>query len=221
MFAIQVGERKKKRERFERGRKKGETRKILPLSLCFCFDIEAGYGFKSLANFYFLRFLLPAVTSYGSLDSSLKSPRDFRSYLAVSKVIQCIANNTLPESSATIRHMSVYVESKSNFMETFFFNLITARTDDSVCELNSIEFNQADFDALRVPLLRFMLESLPAVRTRLGPSLQLHSWLGSEEDVQAQMQVKEEKRIISIALKKKKKKKKRNLLSWVKAPVEC
>jgi hypothetical protein len=80
------------------------------------------------------------------------------------------------------------VESKSNFVETFFFNLITARSDDSVCELNSLEFNQQDFDALRGPLLGFLLDKLPAVRTRLGPSLQLHSWLASDDDVKVQMQ---------------------------------
>jgi hypothetical protein len=109
---------------------------------------HSGYGFKSLANFYFLRFLLPGLTSGAHVERSTKDTRsarqraDLRTYVSVSKTMQCIANNTLPDKSTPIGAMASFVESKSNFMESFFFNLITARADDSVTELNALEFAQ-------------------------------------------------------------------------------
>lgn len=74
-------------------------------------------------------------------------------------------------------------------MGTFFLSLITARTNDSVSELSSLEFGHSEFEQVRAPLLVFLADNVPAVRARLGPSLQLYSWLADDDDVKQQLQV--------------------------------
>ncbi len=142
---------------------------------------HAGFGFRSLANFYFLRFVIPAMMEPLAVEESKLSAVAKHNIVQVSKTLQSIANGTAPEGG--LAAMQPYVEEKAKQMEGFFVNLITARTDDSISELNFLEFQQGDFDRLRESLQAWLLGELQTVRTRLGGALQLHSWLQEDEQV--------------------------------------
>ena len=142
---------------------------------------HAGFGFRSLANFYFLRFLIPALLEPLSEPDCKLSPLAKTTLVQVCKTLQCIANGTAPEGPLAV--MAAYIEDKAAMMEGFFVSLITARVDDSISELNFLEFQQSDFDRLRASLQAWLLGELPSVRARLGGALQLHSWLQDDEQV--------------------------------------
>jgi hypothetical protein len=140
-----------------------------------------GFGFRSLANFYFLRFVIPALLEPLSGEENKLPMWAKFNVMQVCKTLQSIANGTAPEGA--LEGMQGYVAEKAKLMEGFFVNLITARTDDSISELNFLEFPQSDFDRLRESLQAWLLGELGAVRARLGGALQLHSWLQDDEAV--------------------------------------
>ncbi len=145
---------------------------------------HAGFGFRSLANFYFLRFLVPALMA--PLADSARSPVDRAAIVNVAKTVQCIANCSLPEGSLSL--LASYVQGKTDHVEEFFVNLITARPDDSVSELQALEFPQGEFDRLRGALHGWLLGELHAVRARLGGVAQLHPWIGDDAEMHKTMQ---------------------------------
>jgi len=152
-----------------------------------------GYGSMALANFFFLRFLLPAMVTPGELippetrvrvEKAGKAGRS--RILEAVRAMQWLANGTTGQEGP----LGAYVDQKQEegWTDRFFINLITARPDDAVSEVGcTMEFTAADFAPLRSSLFSWIWRHLDPIRARLGPQIQLHSWLADNETVKKGM----------------------------------
>lgn len=160
---------------------------------------HAEYGFKALANFFFLRFVVPALICPPEPSSSSSGPQkspkssDFslahrRVMVQLTRVIQCIANGVPADESAS-ENVKVFVEQRiGRYMEDFFTTLITSRLQENVrAELDMLEFVGSDFNKLRQSFYSWLTSSMPTIRAKLGNMLQLHSWLATDEEVKTLM----------------------------------
>ena len=148
-----------------------------------------GYGSMALANFFFLRFLLPALVTPGDLlqQHVLLEPDQRRRIMEAVKALHWLANGVVPQENEDMRD---YVQAKqeAGWTNRFFIELITSRPDDAVSEVgNTMEFTASDFNPLRHSLFGWIWRHLDGWRERLGPQLQLHSWLADNEAVRKAM----------------------------------